>query len=457
MKTQYTTNSGVKPNTFIIFAIIYLMMSSNNISAQTAPHAYFDASDKSYIDYGRGLDADVYKDLHLGNKLSITMWVKWDSKTATGVGSWANLFTLADSSGSGDNGVFWVQHSQTNQFFEFALHTNSRTYVQSKTEPLEGTWYHLAMIYDGSLPNQNMKLYVNGVLETTQNKTGNIRLSPELSKLYMGRWALQNSQRRFNGYIDEVSVWNTALTSEEVLKIMDVPESVTGVNYDKEGLISYFDFQKGDSEDLSGNGIEGNVAENVEFKGTNNGSLPVELIDFTVENSNNNVQLFWATATEVNNDYFIIEKSNDGINGFEVDRIQGAGNSNMLLKYTWIDYSANTDEVVYYRLIQTDFDGQQRVYPWKSISSSNNNKMEVSISPNPSNGDFNLRIKQSNSVPVEVKIFDLSGRLRYSNKISEQSDYFVERISLKGQLEKGMYVLEINDGFEKNSSKIVIQ
>lgn len=441
-----------------LFLALILSSIFLNSNAQTAPHAYFDASNSSYIDYGRGVDVDAYKDLNLSNKLSITMWIKWESKSNPDVGNWANLFTLADSTGNGDNGVFWVQHSKDNEKFEFALHTEGRTFIQSKTDPIEGSWYHLAMIYDGSLVKENMKLYVNEILETTQTKKGNIRLSPDKSKLYMGRWAFQNSERRFNGYIDEVSVWNIALTESKIKDIMNVPEFVTGVDYNNAGLISYFDFQLGNSTDLTGNNTNGDVGEQVEFKGSDNGTLPVELIDFSVELQNNNVQLFWATASEVNNNYFIIEKSSDGINGIKVAQISGAGNSNLLLKYNWIDYQTEQNETSYYRLIQTDYDGQQKIYPWKSISLDNNSQaFEMSILPNPSEGDFSIRIKQEISNPVVITIYDLSGRKRYSNIISNQNEYFVEQISLKNELEKGMYLLELNDGLENHSSKIIIQ
>lgn len=135
------------------------------------------------------------------------MWVRWSDKNAAGVGEWANLVTMADSTGSGDNGVFWVQHSQTNSKFEFAINTTSRDYLQSNTTPLNNVWYHIAMVYDGSLASGNMKIYVNGVLDASRNKTGNIRTFPSPSRLNFGRWPnAGNNYRRFNGKMDEITV-----------------------------------------------------------------------------------------------------------------------------------------------------------------------------------------------------------------------------------------------------------
>jgi hypothetical protein len=98
--------------------------------------------------------------------------------------------------------------------------------------------------------------------------------------------------------------------------------------------------------------------------------LPIELISFEGISKSGYNHLFWKTASESNNDYFTIEKTQDGINYNTVININGAGNSNTTLSYDYIDY--NVDNTInYYRLKQTDYDGK---YSYSNIISLDNNR-----------------------------------------------------------------------------------
>ncbi|MBT8196574.1 MAG: hypothetical protein KJO64_09095, partial [Bacteroidia bacterium] len=84
--------------------------------------------------------------------------------------------------------------------------------------------------------------------------------------------------------------------------------------------------------------------------------LPIELVYFKAFNNDGVNSIHWMTATEVNNDFFTLERSNNGTD-FEIIAImQGAGNSNSPITYSYEDrtFDAGTN---YYRLTQTDFDG----------------------------------------------------------------------------------------------------
>ena len=89
--------------------------------------------------------------------------------------------------------------------------------------------------------------------------------------------------------------------------------------------------------------------------------LPIELLTFDGFNKKENNILTWSTASENNNDYFTIERSEDGVNWKTVDSIDGAGNSTQLLNYTTVDN--NFREVInYYRLSQTDYNGTREFF-----------------------------------------------------------------------------------------------
>lgn len=90
-------------------------------------------------------------------------------------------------------------------------------------------------------------------------------------------------------------------------------------------------------------------------------SLPVTLLSFSGETEANIVNLSWSTASEENNNYFTLEQSIDGKTFSEIGKVNGAGNSSMIRKYDFVDesplsYGPGTE--VYYRLSQTDFNGQ---------------------------------------------------------------------------------------------------
>lgn len=84
--------------------------------------------------------------------------------------------------------------------------------------------------------------------------------------------------------------------------------------------------------------------------------LPIELLNFKVENKDLGNQIEWVTASERNNDFFLLERSTDGVNWNFIDKIKGAGNSSSIKKYTSIDYEYK-NSINYYRLSQIDFDG----------------------------------------------------------------------------------------------------
>lgn len=84
--------------------------------------------------------------------------------------------------------------------------------------------------------------------------------------------------------------------------------------------------------------------------------LPIELLSFNAECKQTHKLITWQTATESNSNYFVLEKSYDGINYQYVKQISAAGNSSAISSYSYIDYDMAAP--VYYRLSQTDFNGQ---------------------------------------------------------------------------------------------------
>lgn len=103
--------------------------------------------------------------------------------------------------------------------------------------------------------------------------------------------------------------------------------------------------------------------------------MPIELESFeAVILENTDVQLNWITLSELNNDYFNIERSNDGTNWKSIAKLDAAGDSQERKYYSFLDKTPNS-EINYYRLKQTDFDG---AFTYSNIESVRiNRKSEV--------------------------------------------------------------------------------
>jgi hypothetical protein len=134
--------------------------------------------------------------------------------------------------------------------------------------------------------------------------------------------------------------------------------------------------------------------------------LPIALINFIANVQDNLVNLKWQTASEINNYYFTIEKSKTASNWVIVTQVNGAGNSSNVLSYSTTDQTPYNG-ISYYRLKQTDFNGQ---FEYSDIRAVNfeRTKAEVVIYPNPTNNQITI---QANEQELQnIKIYNVLGQ-----------------------------------------------
>jgi hypothetical protein len=130
-------------------------------------------------------------------------WVKWDIDPATSVHQWAAILNK-----NADN-QYRLQHNQLNTGFEFGIRTSEGSrWATGSTIPQQDVWYFVVGTWDGSV----VRLYVNGVLEGSANRGGTMLTST--SNVNIGRRT--SNDRFFNGKIDEVAIFNRALSAQEV-------------------------------------------------------------------------------------------------------------------------------------------------------------------------------------------------------------------------------------------------
>ncbi len=146
--------------------------------------------------------------------------------------------------------------------------------------------------------------------------------------------------------------------------------------------------------------------------------LPVTLVSFTAQAVLNEgkygVILNWRTAAEINNDFFTIERSTDGINFEYVLEMPGAGNSTSINNYITVDEDPYKG-VSYYRLKQTDFNGASEYFDMVSVNISNID--DLTLFPNPVTSDLNISLKsKSEQSEIYVKIYNIQGSLIVNQK-----------------------------------------
>jgi hypothetical protein len=125
-----------------------------------------------------------------------------------------------------------------------------------------------------------------------------------------------------------------------------------------------------------------------------NNSLPISLVNFDAKVCESSVCLNWQTASEINNDFFSIEKSTDGLRWEHVEDIDGAGNSQMVLDYKTID-PAPYSGVSYYRLKQTDYDGAFSYSTVVPVQLDQSLLNRLSLYPNPARERITIEGRQS--------------------------------------------------------------
>ncbi len=141
--------------------------------------------------------------------------------------------------------------------------------------------------------------------------------------------------------------------------------------------------------------------------------LPIELIQFRAALDQDDVVLMWATASEINNNYFSIERSTDALNFEEIGKVSSKsefGYSNEILNYSFTDNEIQNN-LLYYRLKQFDFDGK---FTYSSIVSVKllelYNENTIVLYPNPTKNNISYQFSRSKSSLYDIEIFDLLGK-----------------------------------------------
>jgi hypothetical protein len=174
--------------------------------------------------------------------------------------------------------------------------------------------------------------------------------------------------------------------------------------------------------------------------------LPIELTNYDLSCENKKVVINWSTASEINNNFYTIERSADGLTFESIAFVNGNGTTVTKNNYSYTDTNP-IDGLSYYQLKQTDYNGQSKTYSLRSINCENKNS-DVLIYPNPNKGMFTI---QGTELGCEVTITDVLGKVIYSIKGNEQKTQVILQ-----NLSRGIYYININKNDTNVTKKIAI-
>jgi hypothetical protein len=193
-------------------------------------------------------------------------------------------------------------------------------------------------------------------------------------------------------------------------------------------------------------GLDGNAGSNCNFdiSASNTVVLPVKLLNLNaVYNSDKDVvDISWSTLSEENNDYFTIEKSIDGVNFKSIGKVEGNGNSSSLIEYSFRDVSPSNNQVVYYKILQTDFNGKTTQSGLVSVKT----KLieEVKLIENPIINNAELNIESLSNQNISINVYNMTGNIvgTYNQELYKGSNYVSVDLN---NLSEGLYMLHIID------------
>ena len=185
-------------------------------------------------------------------------------------------------------------------------------------------------------------------------------------------------------------------------------------------------------------------------------ALPIDLISFGIgANDLDQVVIEWSTASQVNNDYFTIQRSKDAYEWEDVKEIPGAGNTNSQMDYHFIDPNPYSG-LSYYRLKQTDYDGKFEVFSPKSVSIKHEKTIGLHIQPNPAISYIQLDLVHPNPnihpYNHDVRIYNTSGEEVYKMFFMGELNNF--EIDVR-KLNKGYYIVKSKSDQLKGVGKFI--
>lgn len=186
-----------------------------------------------------------------------------------------------------------------------------------------------------------------------------------------------------------------------------------------------------------------NTPQNIQVV-IDNCSLPVTLANFHTECIDDGTRIKWQTNTELNNDYFVIEKAGNDLAFKELEIVNGSGNSTSVINYSIIDSERLSDDV-YYRIRQIDYDGTET---YSEIISSKDCLTEdfviTNMGYNSLTSEIVIGYMARKETSANLQLIDLRGQIVFSGTLLLDSNTNKIRIPLTKHISNSMYIMNLS-------------
>jgi|GEM_PF-5219722 len=179
----------------------------------------------------------------------------------------------------------------------------------------------------------------------------------------------------------------------------------------------------------------------------------IELLVFDGEAKEDGNLIYWATASEYNSDYFVLEKSKDGITWEQIKSKEAAINSNQSISYEYFD-TRNVTGVSYYRLISFDLYGQSDITKIVVVQNRKTGFEVESIYPIPAQNNISVNVYLSDYQEIKIELYSFDGKMMKQE--IQQSDVGLNKINMDlSDFATGIYWIQISSKMESFSQKII--
>lgn len=223
------------------------------------------------------------------------------------------------------------------------------------------------------------------------------------------------------------------------------PATVTAFNAPT-GNITITLISGANTETFNSNGNIPTIPVNLQNSGSFSSVLPIQLLSFDASKGNHHVALKWQTASETNNEKFIIERG-DGQSFSRIGEVKGAGTTLQQTNYEFTD-RAPAHGKNYYRLRQVDFDGKSEVSPVRMVLVGNPDT-SIRVFPTVSSSEFTIQSSKGDISQIDV--FDIKGRL--VKTLNSEEDQLVS-INMNDQL-AGQYILVVSSNGNLSHHRVI--
>ena len=181
--------------------------------------------------------------------------------------------------------------------------------------------------------------------------------------------------------------------------------------------------------------------------------LPIELSNFTATLNNKKVDVKWTTQSELNNDYFTVERSADNETFTAIGTVDGSGNTTQLHNYSFTDNNPLTG-LSYYRLRQTDFDGQSQAN--LPVVVNNIGSGVFTVYPNPAKSGKVHLMGDEGSILKDISVQDITGKIIPSEATFKENGSVDLQIDEIYTSKGGIFIITATDGQKTYRHKLLI-